>query len=350
MTTESSRLLRAGFLLTAALLFSAATAAPRGNAPKKPLAPKAEGITRLVTYNVGVFNKYIADDYPLITAMMQEIDADAVCMNELDSCTNRTGRVFQLGHIAELLGGWDVNYGAAMTFDGGKYGVGIVSREKALRTFSVVLEKGAGAEPRALVVSEFERFVLATAHLDHVSAEQQAIQAATINRIMQGTLRKIDEAPVFLGGDMNATPDSETLRILAPRLEGTDTRRSHLSVQRSAQVHRLHLPTRQRRQVRDRAGPGPRPLRGGRREEGVGSPARGAGHPPRRGVTGGRRSRTSASEKRRPATPEGCRRPHGRDTLLRAGRCSPQHGRVPRRKMLPAHGRVTIRRTAPPDE
>lgn len=213
MTTESSRLLRAGFLLTAALLFSAATAAPRGNAPKKPLAPKAEGITRLVTYNVGVFNKYIADDYPLITAMMQEIDADAVCMNELDSCANRTGRVFQLGHIAELLGGWDVNYGAAMPFDGGKYGVGIVSREKALRTFSVVLEKGAGAEPRALVVSEFERFVLATAHLDHVSAEQQAIQAATINRIMQERYGKSTK-PVFLGGDMNATPDSETLRIL----------------------------------------------------------------------------------------------------------------------------------------
>ena len=82
MTTESSRLLRAGFLLTAALLFSAATAAPRGNAPKKPLAPKAEGITRLVTYNVGVFNKYIADDYPLITAMMQEAGIEPEDLHE----------------------------------------------------------------------------------------------------------------------------------------------------------------------------------------------------------------------------------------------------------------------------
>ena len=59
MTTESSKLLRAGLLLTAVLLFSAATAAPRNNAPKKTLAPKADGVTRLVTYNVGIFNKDI---------------------------------------------------------------------------------------------------------------------------------------------------------------------------------------------------------------------------------------------------------------------------------------------------
>ena len=43
---------------------------------------KGEGVTRLVTYNVGIFNKYIKDDYQLIADMMKEIDADAICMNE----------------------------------------------------------------------------------------------------------------------------------------------------------------------------------------------------------------------------------------------------------------------------
>ena len=51
---------------------------------------KGEGVTRLVTYNVGIFNKYIKDDYQLIADMMKEIDADAICMNELDNNTNRT--------------------------------------------------------------------------------------------------------------------------------------------------------------------------------------------------------------------------------------------------------------------
>jgi len=50
---------------------------------------------RLVTYNAGTFNKYIADDYPLVAEMMREVGADAVCLNELDSCTTRTGGVFQ---------------------------------------------------------------------------------------------------------------------------------------------------------------------------------------------------------------------------------------------------------------
>ena len=39
---------------------------------------KGEGVTRLVTYNVGIFNKYIKDDYQLIADMMKEIDADAI--------------------------------------------------------------------------------------------------------------------------------------------------------------------------------------------------------------------------------------------------------------------------------
>lgn len=55
---------------------------------------------RLVTYNAGTFNKYIADDYPLVAEMMREVGADAVCLNELDSCTTRTGGVFQLERIA----------------------------------------------------------------------------------------------------------------------------------------------------------------------------------------------------------------------------------------------------------
>lgn len=51
---------------------------------------KGEGVTRLVTYNVGIFNKYIKDDYQLIADMMKEIDADAICMKS--STTTPTAR------------------------------------------------------------------------------------------------------------------------------------------------------------------------------------------------------------------------------------------------------------------
>ena len=197
-------------LMSAALLLLLAACGDSS----RPLYPKPKGATRLVTYNVGVFSKYLdTGSYDMIAGMMREIEADAVAMNELDSCTVRTGGIFQLQRAADLLGDWDCNYGAAMPFAGGAYGEGIASRERPVRSFSVVMERGEGAEPRVLVVSEFARYVYATTHLDHVSAAQRAVQAETINRIMMreyGTSPK----PVFLGGDLNDTPDSEPLRIL----------------------------------------------------------------------------------------------------------------------------------------
>ena len=143
---------------------------------------------RLVTYNAGTFNKYIADDYPLVAEMMREVGADAVCLNELDSCTTRTGGVFQLERIARAMGGWDYRFGRAMP-------------------------RGEGAEPRVLTVVELARYVIATTHLDHTSAAAQRDQVAVINRVMRERYAEASK-PVFLGGDLNALPDSGTLRAL----------------------------------------------------------------------------------------------------------------------------------------
>lgn len=174
---------------------------------------KGEGVTRLVTYNVGIFNKYIKDDYQLIADMMKEIDADAICMNELDNNTNRTRHVYQLKHFASLMGSWDFEYGAAMPYDGGEYGEGVTTRKKAVNKFSVALPKGVGAEPRVLVVMEMEDYVICTSHLDHVSSEAQLGQVELITKTMKERYGDSGK-PVFLGGDMNATPSSETGKLL----------------------------------------------------------------------------------------------------------------------------------------
>ena len=71
-----------------------------------PAYPKSEGVTRLVSYNVGVFAKYAKSGYKMTARMMKELDADAVCMQELDSCTTRTKHVFQVKRFAELMG-WE---------------------------------------------------------------------------------------------------------------------------------------------------------------------------------------------------------------------------------------------------
>ena len=159
------------------------------------------------------FNKYIADDYPLVAEMMREVGADAVCLNELDSCTTRTGGVFQLERIARAMGGWDYRFGRAMPYRGGSYGVGVMTRERILDHFTVALPRGEGAEPRVLTVVELARYVIATTHLDHTSAAAQRDQVAVINRVMRERYAEASK-PVFLGGDLNALPDSGTLRAL----------------------------------------------------------------------------------------------------------------------------------------
>ena len=177
------------------------------------LKAKSQGAIRLVSYNVGVFNKYISDDYQLIADMMKEAEADVVCMNELDSVTTRTKNIYQLEYAAKCLGDWYFCFGPAMEYKGGKYGEGVTSRLQPISQYYVLLEKGDGSEPRVLVVMEFENFVVATTHLDHKGETAQKNQAARVTAVMQERYGNSTK-PVFLGGDLNASPTSETIANL----------------------------------------------------------------------------------------------------------------------------------------
>ena len=173
---------------------------------------KSAGATRLVSYNVGIFNKFIQDDYELIADMMTEVEADVVCLNELDSCTNRTRKVFQAKRIAEDMGGWSYCFGPAIPHDGGKYGEGLMSKQKPIEQYYIPLPKNVGAEARVLAVMEFDDYVVASTHLDHVSAQAREEQAKIISEEMIKRYGDSDKR-VFLGGDMNCTPDSEVIKI-----------------------------------------------------------------------------------------------------------------------------------------
>lgn len=180
--------------------------------PDKVYYPKEDGVTRLVTYNVGVFSKYDENGcYQMVADMMTEVGADVIGFSELDSCTVRTKRIFQLKKFSELMGKeWSYEYSRAMAYQGGAYGDGIASREKPLRAFAAPLPQGDGAEPRVMVVMEFADYVFATTHLDHVSDRAQLGQVEEINKVI-GEEFAGSRKPVFLGGDFNARPDSQTI-------------------------------------------------------------------------------------------------------------------------------------------
>lgn len=182
--------------------------------PHRQNVKKEEGAIRLMTYNVlrFVYDKNDPYNYQTIANMVNEKEVDAVCVNELDKHTTRSRNDYQLEKFAQVLGNWDFEFGSAMPYSGGDYGEGIATKEKAVKKFSVALPKGVGAEPRVLVVMEMEDYVIATTHLDHVSAAAQIDQVKTINAAIEEQYKDSDK-PVFLGGDLNALPDSETINF-----------------------------------------------------------------------------------------------------------------------------------------
>lgn len=169
----------------------------------------------IATYNVGVFTKSGENLMNVVSNIVQEAGADAVCLNELDSCTARTGGKYQIADFADMMGGWNYNFTKAISFDGGSYGIGIVSKPEleVLDKWGIQLERGDGCEQRALSVVEFKKFVLATAHLDHMSDAARLNQARIVTSALSERYGSSKKAVVFCG-DMNASPDSETLAEL----------------------------------------------------------------------------------------------------------------------------------------
>lgn len=163
----------------------------------------SEKSLQVMTYNVRhCAGMDMVLDYDRTAAVISVQNPDAVALQELDSMTGRSGQHDQLGELALRTGYYPV-FGSAIDFDGGKYGVGILTRERPLSTKRLPLP---GEEPRVLLVVELKDYVLACTHLD-LEEEQRLASVPLI----------VDEAqrwqkPFILAGDWNDAPNSELLK------------------------------------------------------------------------------------------------------------------------------------------
>ena len=143
-------------------------------------------------------------DYDRTAAVIAQQRPDIVALQELDSITGRSGLHDQLGELA-LRTGYHPVFGAAIDFDGGQYGVGILTHKTPLSTKRIPLP---GEEPRMLLVVELEGFVIACTHLDLDEAQRMA----SVPLIVEEAQRW--QKPFLLAGDWNDTPDSELLKVM----------------------------------------------------------------------------------------------------------------------------------------
>lgn len=130
---------------------------------------------------------------------------DVVAVQEVDSLTGRSGMRYILGQLADSVG-MTATFAPAIDYDGGRYGIGILSKEKPLRVNRRALP--GREEERTMVIAEFDSYILACVHLSLTPEDAVASMPVIIEEASRAT------KPFIIAGDMNSHPDSEFIRLL----------------------------------------------------------------------------------------------------------------------------------------
>ena len=167
--------------------------------PKKEDHSGEEAL-RIMSYNIrnGRGMDDVAD-LDRVAAAIQRVDPDVVAVQEVDSVTRRSGGTDVLRKLADEVSMCST-YASAISFDGGKYGVGVLSKAKPLAFHSVPLP--GREEERVLLWVEFEDYIFCCTHLS-LTPEDQMLSLSILRKEV-AKARK----PLFLAGDWNACPDS----------------------------------------------------------------------------------------------------------------------------------------------
>ncbi len=173
-------------------------------------------VLRVATYNIR-HGRGMDDRVALerTATAIRMLDADIVALQEVDRRVNRSGGVDQADMLAGLLG-TDHEFGAFFDYDGGQYGMAILSRHRIVGVQRVRLP--AGEEPRiALSVSVElpgnDTVTVVNVHFDWIGNDAARYQQAREVAAHVDTLTY----PWLLVGDFNDQPGSRTLRLFDNR-------------------------------------------------------------------------------------------------------------------------------------
>jgi endonuclease/exonuclease/phosphatase family metal-dependent hydrolase len=167
---------------------------------------------RIVSYNIR--NARGMDEvvnYDRIADVIRRIDPDCVALQELDSATERSQGKVVLDELAKRLGMY-ASYSGSIDYQGGKYGIGILSKAKPLR--KEIVQLPGSEEKRSLLIVELPGYVMCCTHWSLTPSDRLS-SIDIINKVTE----KYTTKPVFLAGDLNATPQSTEIEELAKSWE-----------------------------------------------------------------------------------------------------------------------------------
>lgn len=143
--------------------------------------------------------------------VLRRLNADVIGLQEVDLRAARSGGVNQAHELGRALG-YHAAFGAFMDLQGGKYGMGLLSKHPIIATRSILLPEG--NEPRVALLAMIrlpnERVVAAVnVHFDWV--EDDTFRFAQASHLAK-ELEKLD-VPFVVMGDFNDEAPSRTLAL-----------------------------------------------------------------------------------------------------------------------------------------
>lgn len=180
--------------------------------PGGATADEANSPHRVLSYNIkrGYGNDGQTD--LLRTAdVIAKLKPDFVGLQEVDERCNRSGKVDQAQWLGEHLD-MHAAFAPFMDYDGGRYGMAILSRHPIERTESVELARG--REPRVALAAHVtlpdgNKLTLVNVHFDYIRDDTVRFEQATKVREFIQSLPN----PAILLGDFNDTPESRTVQL-----------------------------------------------------------------------------------------------------------------------------------------
>lgn len=180
-------------------------------------APRAdEPALRVVSYNIRHGRGMDGEvNLERTAAVLRELTPDVVALQEVDNQVTRSGGTDQAAVLGGLLG-MEHAFGSFMDYQGGQYGMAILSRHPIVRVDPVTLPEG--NEPRVALAVELEmpggrRIMVVSVHFDWVADDGLRFAQA---EHLAGYLDAL-EVPYLLVGDFNDEPSSRTLGLFRSR-------------------------------------------------------------------------------------------------------------------------------------
>ena len=167
---------------------------------------QAQNTLKLMSYNIknanGMDN---VCNFQRIANVINNTSPDVVAIQEVDSMTNRSGQKYVLGEIADRtqMHGY---FAPAIDYDGGKYGIGLLTKQVPLRLQTLPLP--GREEARTLILAEFADYIYCCTHMS--LTEEDRMKSLELVKAFTSSSTK----PLFLAGDMNAEPESGFIKEL----------------------------------------------------------------------------------------------------------------------------------------